>query len=195
MPVENDCEDQGYGSIAAGCTKLGCGRALILPSDGWWKCVKCGASYGAFIDHYWVEAEDPDQHGACLSCGHGAYWAICHKDASGDECQESTSYSDREQADDICEMMNTAFNMGRERIGREESRLAERIQQERDASRELARRNDLLVPALRDALEWAAPMAEAPPSNRPSWYDKAQAAFRSATDRSPPREGGQSCQK
>lgn len=177
MMLENDCEDQGYGSIADGCVKLGCDHAPILPSDGWWKCVKCGASYGAFVDRYWVEAEDPDRHGACLACGHGTYWAICHRDDNGEECQESTSYNDREQADDICDLMNAAFNLGRARIGREEQRLAERIQQERDASRELARRNDLLLPALQAAVDWAGPMAEAPVDSRPKWFDIARHAL------------------
>lgn len=47
IATESDCEDQGYGAIADGCTKLGCDRAPIKPDGEWLKCTKCGASYGS----------------------------------------------------------------------------------------------------------------------------------------------------
>lgn len=61
MPVENDCEDQGYTRIEDGCYNWKCARwdgdkkvrpALIVeeyPIDSgnyWWACPKCGGSYG-----------------------------------------------------------------------------------------------------------------------------------------------------
>lgn len=64
-----------------------------------------------------------------------------------------------------------------ERLRREELRLVGRLQQEREASRELARRIDILRPALAAAVEWAAPMAEAPVDSRPKWFDIARSAL------------------
>jgi len=47
IQVEEDCEDQGYGSIKDGCVNWKCGRAPIKPDGKWLKCPSCGASYGA----------------------------------------------------------------------------------------------------------------------------------------------------
>lgn len=63
MPVENDCEDQGFTRIEDGCYNWKCAtwRPLAEVADRpklviqeypagsgkyWWNCPKCGGSYG-----------------------------------------------------------------------------------------------------------------------------------------------------
>jgi hypothetical protein len=49
---QDDCEDQGFGTIADGCGNcavwVGSVRypKALKPIDGFWKCDSCGGSYG-----------------------------------------------------------------------------------------------------------------------------------------------------
>ena len=46
----------------------------------------------------------------CPRCNNGAYWTICDED----DVAIGTSWMDREFADDICALMNMAFEDGKE---------------------------------------------------------------------------------
>jgi hypothetical protein len=54
---------------------------------------------------YHVEAE---RDRACVACGAGTLWTI----VGPDDIAESTSWEDKELADDICEAMNDAYEKG-----------------------------------------------------------------------------------
>jgi hypothetical protein len=43
--VENDCEDQGYSSVADGCSKWPCNREPLVKWRLGWRCAKCGGCY------------------------------------------------------------------------------------------------------------------------------------------------------
>lgn len=62
-------------------------------------------------DFYRVDLDDGEK--GCSACGHGQYWTVVHG-AEGDECQIGTSYADRETAEDVCDLMNMAYEAGRE---------------------------------------------------------------------------------
>lgn len=54
MSEQNDCEDQGFSDISAGCNACAPefvnGKPVypkILPDGPWLKCVKCKGSYGS----------------------------------------------------------------------------------------------------------------------------------------------------
>lgn len=49
---------------------------------------------------------------ACKSCGMGSTWIIVDSDNIGG----GTTYSDKEIADDICELMNDAYERGRVKV-------------------------------------------------------------------------------
>jgi hypothetical protein len=48
----------------------------------------------------------------CERCHAGQTWDIVHDDEQGEPMAESTSYEDREAAEDLCEAMNRAYFMG-----------------------------------------------------------------------------------
>ena len=54
-----------------------------------------------------------DGGGGCNACGHGQYWSVVWG-AGEDECQIGTSWGDKEVAEDICDLMNMAFEAGKE---------------------------------------------------------------------------------
>lgn len=45
----------------------------------------------------------------CPTCGHDTYWTVVDTTA---DSQISTSFSDKEQAEDICKWMNEAYEVG-----------------------------------------------------------------------------------
>jgi len=50
---------------------------------------------------------------ACTQCGHGAYYTIVYKD--GDEDVEiGSAWADADLAENICELMNMAYDCGAE---------------------------------------------------------------------------------
>lgn len=63
-------------------------------------------------EHYRVETDGG--HKACEHCGHGGYWTIFSGEGD-DEIGIGTSWSDKETADDICDLMNMAYEAGREK--------------------------------------------------------------------------------
>lgn len=65
------------------------------------------AEHSAF---YRVEASGkPD----CTHCGAGQMWTVCWTDASGEDCQISSDYSDQDLVEDLCTLMNMAYETGR----------------------------------------------------------------------------------
>lgn len=64
---------------------------------------------------YWMEEADGGK--GCPSCGHGQLWDIVYRDATGELCGTGTSYGDAEAAQDICDLMNMAYDFGVESSG------------------------------------------------------------------------------
>lgn len=63
-------------------------------------------------NYYRVEVED--ENAGCKHCGHGKFWVIM--EGQGDDAAgQGTSYGDKETADDICDLMNMAFDAGAEK--------------------------------------------------------------------------------
>jgi hypothetical protein len=60
-------------------------------------------------DFYRVVAEP----GGCEHCGHEKLWTIVH-DENGEEVGEGSSWGDQEHAQDICDLMNMAYDRGQE---------------------------------------------------------------------------------
>lgn len=58
---------------------------------------------------YWVERDEE----GCPSCGHDATWQVVHREGT-EEVAESTSWEDKEFAEDLAEMLNIAFERGLE---------------------------------------------------------------------------------
>lgn len=61
----------------------------------------------------------------CLYCGHDAYYTITYED-EGERVEIGTSWSDQECAQDICDLMNMAYDAGREAdpaVNAEEAKL------------------------------------------------------------------------
>jgi len=50
-------------------------------------------------------------HAACTQCGHGSYYTIVYKD-NGEEIEIGTAWGDEELAEDICDLMNMAYDAG-----------------------------------------------------------------------------------
>jgi hypothetical protein len=57
--------------------------------------------------------EPSPDHAGCATCSHGQMWDIVH-DEDGEPTAESTSWGDKEFVEDLCEMMNDAYQKGRE---------------------------------------------------------------------------------
>jgi hypothetical protein len=62
--------------------------------------------------YYRVEPSDTGGS-ACEHCGRGGYWTIIYG-PDGDETEIGTAWEDRGLADDICDLMNMAFDAGME---------------------------------------------------------------------------------
>ncbi len=60
---------------------------------------------------YRVELADKDS--GCNACGHGQMWTLVHGEGD-DEEQVHTSWGDREFVDDLCDLMNDAYEAGQE---------------------------------------------------------------------------------
>lgn len=75
-------------------------------------------------DHYRLVEDDLGTDG-CKHCGHGFMWTL-ESGHGGNEIRIGTSWGDKELAQDICELMNDAYESGRESdpaINAEESKL------------------------------------------------------------------------
>jgi hypothetical protein len=59
-------------------------------------------------DHYRVVFDDDK---GCTKCGHGLFYTIVSGTVE-DEMGVGTSWSDKEAAEDICDLMNMAFDAG-----------------------------------------------------------------------------------
>lgn len=55
-------------------------------------------------EEYIVELDTP----GCGHCGANSFWRI----VNSDDCATSTSYGDKELAEDICDLMNDAYKRG-----------------------------------------------------------------------------------
>lgn len=53
-------------------------------------------------------------HAACTQCGHGSYYTIVYNDENGEETEIGQAWGDQEIAEDICDLMNMAYDAGRE---------------------------------------------------------------------------------
>jgi hypothetical protein len=51
-------------------------------------------------------------HSACTQCGHGSYYTVVYTDRFGEEVEIGTSWGDSEVAEDVCDLMNMAFDAG-----------------------------------------------------------------------------------
>jgi hypothetical protein len=60
--------------------------------------------------------------GACDHCGRGHYWDVVH-DENGEPIAESTSYHDKGDAEDVCAMLNAAFELGAQSASRSRAAL------------------------------------------------------------------------
>lgn len=63
-------------------------------------------------EHYRV-VECELSEGGCAHCGHGAMWTL-ESGHGGNEIRIGTSWGDKELAEDICDLMNDAYESGRE---------------------------------------------------------------------------------
>lgn len=74
-------------------------------------------------DFYRVEEENEN---GCDKCGHGCYWTIVSGEGDS-EIGIGTSWGDKELADDVCDLMNQAYESGRESsdplVNEEEAKL------------------------------------------------------------------------
>lgn len=62
-------------------------------------------------DHYRVELSAGDE--GCAHCGQGQQWTVVS--GQGEEAIEiGTSWGDKEHAEDICDLMNMAYDAGKE---------------------------------------------------------------------------------
>lgn len=68
--------------------------------------------------------EPSGNEGGCEHCGHGQYWTIVYHD-NGEPIEIGTAWQDRETADDICDLMNMAFDAGGERRAAHEPEAGE----------------------------------------------------------------------
>lgn len=50
----------------------------------------------------------------CHHCGHGDMWSVFYKDEKGEPVEIGQSWGDKEFASDVCDLMNMAFDRGRE---------------------------------------------------------------------------------
>ena len=69
-------------------------------------------------DYYCVKQSA--NHAYCCDCGAGMHWTVVYKDSDGEEVEIGTAWegdAGREMADDICDLMNMAFETGRESRG------------------------------------------------------------------------------
>jgi hypothetical protein len=66
-------------------------------------------------DYYRVEVAS-DQPG-CRYCGHGKFWTVIYSEADGDILEVGTAWADRDVAEDICDLMNMAYEAGIENNG------------------------------------------------------------------------------
>jgi hypothetical protein len=66
-------------------------------------------------EHYRIVEDDglSDERGFCAHCGHGKMWTI-ESGFLGEEIAIGTSWGDQELAQDVCELMNDAYDAGRE---------------------------------------------------------------------------------
>jgi hypothetical protein len=62
--------------------------------------------------HYRVEIADG--HTGCEKCGWDAMWTVVWTEANGEPCQIGTSWGDKEFAEDVCDLMNMAYEAGKE---------------------------------------------------------------------------------
>jgi hypothetical protein len=60
--------------------------------------------------HYRVAGDG----GGCEHCEAGKLWTVVHLDPDGEECGIGTSWMDKELAEDICDLMNMAYEAGLE---------------------------------------------------------------------------------
>lgn len=64
-------------------------------------------------EHYRVEQDDLGGESPCKHCGHGQFWTIVS--GTGEtEVGVGTSWGDQSLAVDICDLMNDAYDAGRE---------------------------------------------------------------------------------
>jgi len=63
--------------------------------------------------HYRVDIADGQE--GCTHCSAGAFYTVVYTDDdAGDVTEIGTSWADRELAEDICDLMNMAYEAGRE---------------------------------------------------------------------------------
>jgi hypothetical protein len=62
--------------------------------------------------HYRVEIAAG--HEGCEHCGMGKYWTVVFDDENGEPTEIGTSWGDEELTGDICDLMNMAFEVGKE---------------------------------------------------------------------------------
>jgi hypothetical protein len=61
--------------------------------------------------------EEQAGHDGCSHCGRGTLWTIVYTDNKGESVEMGTAWEGddgKETADDICDLMNMAFDAGRE---------------------------------------------------------------------------------
>jgi hypothetical protein len=66
---------------------------------------------------YRVKEADMDVHRGCSHCGAGWYWTVVYNDTDGHEVEIGTSWQGdegKQLAEDVCDLMNMAFDAGRE---------------------------------------------------------------------------------
>lgn len=66
------------------------------------------------LGHYRVE-QSQNGDGACPTCGHGKHWTVV-SGTGEDACEIGQSFGDRGLTEDICDLMNMAFDAGQESL-------------------------------------------------------------------------------
>lgn len=63
-------------------------------------------------DYYRVVASDP----GCPHCHNGQYWTVVYVDTDGQTVAIGTDWADQETAEDVCDLMNMAYEAGTEKL-------------------------------------------------------------------------------
>src|ERR1700691_2555597 len=91
---------------------------LIMVAVGWLAGLFLGdRSDGAMTDisnyqFYNVTVQDGTE--GCVTCGHGRLWTVLYTGGDGEETEIGTSWDDAEAAQDVCDLMNMAYDAGKD---------------------------------------------------------------------------------
>lgn len=64
-------------------------------------------------DQYYQLAVQED---GCHNCGHGTMWTVFYKDEKGEPVEIGQAWGDQDLTQDVCDLMNMAYDRGRETL-------------------------------------------------------------------------------